>query len=43
MRFSAGAVFVCGPNGMTSTVLDSTRALHVPARQVHAERFVFAG
>lgn len=36
-------VFVCGPEGMTSTVLASMRALDVPGRQVHAERFAFAG
>lgn len=36
-------VFVCGPDGMTSTVLASLRELNVPARQVHSERFTFAG
>lgn len=35
-------VFVCGPAAMTSTVLDSVRALGVPRRQVHAERFSLA-
>ena len=32
-------VYVCGPPAMTSAVLRSLRELHVPARQVHAERF----
>jgi predicted ferric reductase len=32
-------VFVCGPPAMTSAVLRSLRALKVPGRQVHAERF----
>jgi predicted ferric reductase len=32
-------VFVCGPPAMTSAVLRSLRALGVPRRQVHAERF----
>lgn len=32
-------VFVCGPLKMTEAVLKSVRALGVPSRQVHAERF----
>ncbi len=32
-------VYVCGPPAMTSAVLRSLRELHIPARQVHAERF----
>jgi predicted ferric reductase len=32
-------VYVCGPPAMTSAVLRSLRALRVPRRQVHAERF----
>jgi predicted ferric reductase len=32
-------VFVCGPPAMTSAVLNGLRALGVPRRQVHAERF----
>jgi predicted ferric reductase len=36
-------IFVCGPPGMTSAVLRSLRALKVPRRQVHAERFSLAG
>jgi predicted ferric reductase len=35
-------VFVCGPPAMTSAVLRSLRALQVPGRQVHAERFSLA-
>ena len=35
-------VFVCGPPAMTSAVLRSLRALRVPHRQVHAERFSLA-
>jgi predicted ferric reductase len=35
-------VFVCGPPGMTAAVLRSLRALDVPRRQVHAERFGLA-
>jgi predicted ferric reductase len=35
-------VFVCGPPAMTATVLSSLRALGVPKRQVHAERFSLA-
>jgi predicted ferric reductase len=32
-------VFVCGPPAMTAAVVRSLRALKVPSRQVHAERF----
>ena len=32
-------VFVCGPAGMTATVLRSLDQLRVPARQVHVEEF----
>ncbi|GAB2934165.1 ferredoxin reductase family protein [Streptomyces heilongjiangensis] len=35
-------VYVCGPPAMTTAVLTSLRALKVPARQVHAERFGLA-
>jgi predicted ferric reductase len=35
-------VFVCGPAAMTSAVLHSLRALRVPRRQIHAERFGLA-
>ncbi|GIG88527.1 ferredoxin reductase family protein [Plantactinospora endophytica] len=35
-------VYVCGPPAMTSAVLRSLRALRVPRRQVHAERFSLA-
>jgi predicted ferric reductase len=35
-------VYVCGPAAMTATVLASLRALRVPARQVHAEKFSLA-
>jgi predicted ferric reductase len=35
-------VFVCGPPAMTSAVLRSLRALQVPRRQIHAERFGLA-
>ncbi|MFJ4634053.1 ferric reductase-like transmembrane domain-containing protein [Streptomyces sp. NPDC088847] len=35
-------VYVCGPPAMTSAVLDSLRALQIPADQVHAERFNLA-
>jgi ferredoxin-NADP reductase len=34
--------FVCGPAAMTDAVLRSLRALRVPSRQVHAERFRLA-
>jgi predicted ferric reductase len=35
-------VFVCGPPAMTDAVLRSLRALKVPRRQVHAEKFSLA-
>lgn len=35
-------VFVCGPPAMTTAVLNALRALKVPARQVHSERFGLA-
>jgi predicted ferric reductase len=35
-------VYVCGPAPMTSAVLASLRALRVPPRQVHAEKFSLA-
>ncbi|MFF4016829.1 ferric reductase-like transmembrane domain-containing protein [Streptomyces sp. NPDC001843] len=35
-------VYVCGPPPMTSAVLSALRALEVPHRQVHAERFGLA-
>jgi predicted ferric reductase len=35
-------VFVCGPAAMMSAVLHSLRALKVPARQIHDERFRLA-
>ncbi|MFF4805534.1 ferric reductase-like transmembrane domain-containing protein [Streptomyces sp. NPDC001351] len=35
-------VYVCGPPAMTAAVLGSLRALQVPERQVHAERFGLA-
>jgi predicted ferric reductase len=35
-------IFVCGPPAMTSAVLRALRALKVPGRQVHAERFSLA-
>lgn len=35
-------VYVCGPSGMTSTVLGSLRTLGVPHQHVHAERFGLA-
>jgi predicted ferric reductase len=40
---TARDVYVCGPEAMTSSVLDSLRRLRVPRRQVHAERFRLAG
>ncbi|WP_229831156.1 ferredoxin reductase family protein [Actinoplanes ianthinogenes] len=40
---TARDVYVCGPNPMTTSVLDSLRRLRVPSRQVHAERFRLAG
>ncbi|MFE1425281.1 ferric reductase-like transmembrane domain-containing protein [Streptomyces fungicidicus] len=36
-------VYVCGPPGMTTAVLRSLRALGVPKRQIHHERFSLAG
>jgi predicted ferric reductase len=36
-------VYICGPEPMTAAVLKSLRALHVPRRQIHAERFRLAG
>jgi predicted ferric reductase len=35
----ARSVYVCGPGGMTATVLTSLRRLGVPARQIHTEEF----
>jgi predicted ferric reductase len=35
-------VFVCGPAAMMSAVLRSLRALKIPARQIHDERFRLA-
>jgi predicted ferric reductase len=35
-------VYVCGPPAMTAAVMRSLRALKVPSRQVHAERFSLA-
>jgi predicted ferric reductase len=35
-------VYICGPAAMTDAVLRSLRALHVPARQLHAETFRLA-
>lgn len=35
-------VFVCGPPAMTTAVIRALRALKVPRRQVHAERFSLA-
>lgn len=32
-------VFVCGPREMVDEVVGSLRALHVPPRQIHVERF----
>ncbi len=32
-------VFVCGPSGFTTAVVDEARALSVPASQLHDERF----
>jgi predicted ferric reductase len=34
-------VFVCGPAGMTDTVVQSLRRAQVPARQIHHESFAF--
>lgn len=36
-------IFVCGPPAMTEAVLRSVKALGVPRRQIHAERFSLAG
>ena len=33
--------YVCGPNGMTLTAVDSLRACGVPARRIHKEDFSF--
>lgn len=33
------SVYVCGPDGMTATVLESLHRLGVPARHVHTEEF----
>ena len=38
---SSRDVYVCGPAGMTDAVLTSLRALRVPSRQIHYERFAF--
>ena len=35
-------IFVCGPRAMTDAVVHSLRALGVPRRQVHAEKFSLA-
>ncbi|GAA0899950.1 ferredoxin reductase family protein [Virgisporangium aurantiacum] len=35
-------VFVCGPPAMTNAVLQTLRALRVPKRQIHHEKFGFA-
>jgi predicted ferric reductase len=40
---TARDVYVCGPEAMTTAVIDSLRRLRVPSRQVHAERFRLAG
>jgi predicted ferric reductase len=34
-------IYVCGPTGMMTRVLDSLRRLRVPDKQVHYERFAF--
>ena len=34
-------VFICGPREMVDAVTSSLRALRVPARQIHVERFAF--
>ncbi len=36
-------VYVCGPRGLTESMLSVTRELHLHRGQVHAERFAFAG
>lgn len=33
------SVYVCGPQGMTETVLASLRRLRIPRRQIHTEEF----
>ena len=38
---SSRDIYVCGPAGMTDAVLASLRALRVPSRQIHYERFAF--
>jgi ferredoxin-NADP reductase len=35
-------VFICGPGGMTGTVIQSLDELGVPSNQIHAERFALA-
>ncbi|WP_439662883.1 ferredoxin reductase family protein [Lentzea sp. HUAS TT2] len=35
-------VFICGPGGMTDTVIQSLDELGVPSNQIHAERFALA-
>jgi ferredoxin-NADP reductase len=40
---TARDVYVCGPPAMTTAVLRTLRALGVPRRQVHSERFSLAG
>ena len=32
-------VYVCGPSGLTSAVVDTLRRLRVPERQIHLDRF----
>jgi ferredoxin-NADP reductase len=34
-------VYLCGPSGLMHTVEEQLRALRVPRRQVHAERFAY--
>jgi len=36
---AARDVFICGPSGMTDTVLASLRRLRVPRHQIHTEEF----
>jgi ferredoxin-NADP reductase len=33
------SVYVCGPEGMTTTVLTSLRRFGIPPRQIHTEEF----
>jgi len=40
---AARDVYVCGPERMTAAVVRSLRALRLPRRQIHAERFRLAG